>query len=531
MPKRKPLASQRPDQDSRAAAPREATHNALPAALSLSGAERNGLLAVLLVSLICIIIVIFGHHAGDYGVETDLYLFYAPTAQALHHGQILIDDFHPPLYGWVLGVLTMTGIFPGEFEAALLVSVLSFLVVVGMTYLIAKELVAANRDIPLVAALLVAVNPTLLDMSFRANVHIFFLAVSLASIYTALKKEGILTGLLVAAAIWTRYTWILSIVPIFFLRKRALIEAAAIALAAYIGLGIVTSVYKGGWYQSINNVSFASGLYNLDHPENIGRWDEEHMAEFKNKGLIAILLYNPKIAIQSVWQHLHEFSGQILTMLLTFPIGLFAITGLRRKYWKDWRNPLIFWTGMAFVILIFSFWGPQYSIGFVPLFSLAAAVQLVHLPWPKFNRWIGRTAILWAAGMGIVFSLLAKPTSGPTLIKQVGLCLKTLPGSTVVARDPRVFYYSGKTQALLKTATDGTITTNGDYVLVNNYEVVSSDVLRTLVNSQAQLKNYQSVSGNSYECGCLGQGTGVTLLRMRPPSPPGQPPASSATGG
>jgi len=75
---------------------------------------RSEFLVLLIVCLSCVVFQATSHQVGFYGAETDLYLYYARTAQALHHGAIWIDDFHPPLYGWLLGILALTPSSPAH---------------------------------------------------------------------------------------------------------------------------------------------------------------------------------------------------------------------------------------------------------------------------------------------------------------------------------------------------------------------------------------------------------------------------------
>jgi hypothetical protein len=455
----------------------------------------------------CVFYLTLNHRVGAYGVETDLYLFYAPTAQALENGQIKLDDFHPPLYGWLIGLLTLTRLFPGEFEVSLLLSVLSYGAVVLLIWRIARHSFAEDETIGWLAVAIAASNPTLMEFACRADVHIFYLALSLASIYFCLRKNVWLTGLCVALAIWTRYTWMLSIIPLFFLPRKKALPGWGLAAVAWIALGILTLVYKGSWLYSLNHISFAAGLYNTDLPTNPGLWDQLHQAEFEHKSLIGILLYNPLLAAKSIFTHLGLYPYKALIYLMVFPTGLLAVLGLRKKYWGSYRHPLIFWTLGFFAILVLTFWFGYYALGLIPLLSLAAAVQLADLPFPRLTSWISPVIVaglaIWG---GITVSRVMTP--GPIAEKQAAAFMRELPGKTVVSRDPRVFYYSGKQPGRLYLRPDSSVQVEADYIFASNYEVSLNDTLLHILNESNFEKRCDNLNPwpNDY----------VKILRLKP---------------
>jgi hypothetical protein len=450
--------------------------------------NKKEFLLVLVACFACLVLMSVKHEVGDYGVETDFYSFYAPTAQALERGEIVIDDYHPPLYGWLIGLCTLTRIFPDGFAAALFISGLSFLSILFAVYLIAKERFPEDSRIALIAAVLTASNPTLLEHACRANVHIFFLALSLFSIYYSMRNQPLLTGLFVALAIWTRYTWILSVIPLAFLRKKSVLPGWSVAAAAWLALGLITYQVKGEWFYELNKMNFAAGLYNTEYPSNMGYWIGQHKAQFEHMSFLQILLFSPPTAVVSIWMHFTEFSGKLLTSLMVFPTGFVALFGLRRRFWTDYDNPLLFWTVASFGLLTLSFWAPQFAVNFVPLLAVAAAVQLVHLPELKLSKWVLQVAVLGTATVGII-SLFAIIDRGPVDVKQAALYLKKLPGLKVAARDPRVFFYSHKEPGGVTLLDGNRFKLSADYVMSSGFELMSNDTLGLLLDTKEFAQN------------------------------------------
>jgi hypothetical protein len=429
----------------------------------------------------CVVYLTWQHKVGDFGVETDLYSFYAPTAQALENGHIKLDDFHPPLYGWLLGLIAMTHVLPGEFEAALLISVLSYLAIVLLIWLIARVSFPKDETIAGYATVIVACNPGLMEFACRADVHILYLALSLGAIYFALRKNAWMTGVLVALALWTRYTWFLSIIPLFFIPPRKAIPAWSIAAAAWTGLGLLTLAYQDVWMYNLNHISFAAGLYNTEMTTNPGLWDRLHQAEFEHLSLLGIVLHDPGLAAKSVATHFGVYAYKTLIFLMVLPTGILAVFGLRKKYWGNFRHPLLIWTAVFFIVLTVTFWDGQYVLGLIPLLGLAAALQLTDLPFPRIARWVAPVIILGLAVWGCVkVNRVVFP--GPVSIKYVALSLRDLPGERVAARDPRVFYYSGKKPGKISLTDKGLVRLDTDYIFISPYEGILNDTLMRIFN-------------------------------------------------
>jgi hypothetical protein len=438
-------------------------------------------LVVLLACFGLVVYLTIHHQVGDFGLETDIYTFYAPTAQAMQQGRIQIDDFHPPLYAWMIGLLTMTGLFPGEFEASLVFSVLGYLVSVLFFFLIARRTFVEDERIAWLATAIVGCNPILLEHACRSDVHIVYLGMSMAAVYYALRKNAWMTGLLVALAIWTRYTWMLSIIPLFFLPWKKSWPGWLLAVASYVGLGLLTLHYKGGWYYSLNNVSVAAGFYNTTLPNNVGLWDQLHEAQFKDMGPLQILLYDPGQAILSVATKLAVFPYKTLVFLMVPPTGLLAIFGLRKKYWGRYRHPLLWWTAGFFAILVLTFWADQYILGLVPLLGLAAAAQLADLPRFRFMPWV---APLLIAGLAVWggYRLVQAMNDGPMSIKVVAMAMRDMPGKVVVTRDPRVLYYGRKQPGSITLTAKGSVRVVADYIFLSPYEFTRNDTLLHIFN-------------------------------------------------
>ncbi|MCU0364957.1 MAG: hypothetical protein MUE93_04715, partial [Ignavibacteriaceae bacterium] len=78
------------------------------------------------------------HTVGDYGIETDFFWGYVPSAQKFLAGEIPMDAFRGPLYPIVLAIF---GFILGDFfHAGILIAVLSASVIVYITFELLKKI-------------------------------------------------------------------------------------------------------------------------------------------------------------------------------------------------------------------------------------------------------------------------------------------------------------------------------------------------------------------------------------------------------
>ena len=112
---------------------------------------------------------IFGRPIGDYGVETDFYGDFVPTAHRwMHEGPQVGNGFRGPFYYVLLGVLGQS------FMAGKLLSVICS----GVALRLVGEIVATllDRRAALLAMLALAANAVFVELSFRAASDPIFFA-------------------------------------------------------------------------------------------------------------------------------------------------------------------------------------------------------------------------------------------------------------------------------------------------------------------------------------------------------------------
>lgn len=280
---------------------------------------------------------------GYYGVETDFYAFYGPQAKAALRGEVFVDEFHPPLFGWMIAGLSFwTGEEP--FRAAMRITAWSAGLLLVLGYKIAALIF--DRKTAFWAMLLVASSPTFFAHAYAANIHLPFAVICLLAAWGILTERWFLAVVAIAAACWMRWNGMLLLIPVALSGHR--LRIWAVAAVGLILLGWWSGVHYGGIFHNRNWENLAWGLYG----------DRE-----------ASLWHDPLQMMLSALRNFFNYGGRLLFFGLAVPIGALALGSLD-KLRLDAHTLML---AVSFPVLCLIHWGDHFSLLFLPYLAALAA--------------------------------------------------------------------------------------------------------------------------------------------------------------
>jgi len=215
------------------------------------------------------------HTVGDYGIETDFFWGYVPSAKKFLSGEILMDAFRGPLYPMVLGIF---GFILGDFfHAGIFIAVLSASVLVYITFELLKKIFSPL--VSFIVAILLAVNPVFIQYSYSAGTDMFFNVLAALTLFFFFKNKELSYKNLILAAFFgglsylTRYNGIFLtsfVIVILFVnswnvswinRIKASIIFAAVFLITISPWGFYCLKEKGSFFYNENYKNIAYEVY------------------------------------------------------------------------------------------------------------------------------------------------------------------------------------------------------------------------------------------------------------------------------
>jgi len=136
------------------------------------------------------------HTVGDFGIETDFFWGYVPSAKKFLSGEIPIDAFRGPFYPMVLAVF---GFILGDFfHAGIFIAVLSASVLVFVTFELLKKIF--STVISFFVTVLLVVNPVFIQYTYSAGTDMFFNALAAVTLFFFFKDKELNYKNLILAA-------------------------------------------------------------------------------------------------------------------------------------------------------------------------------------------------------------------------------------------------------------------------------------------------------------------------------------------
>lgn len=431
----------------------------------------SALLPYIIVATYVVAMLVLGlvfHRIGDTDVETDFYWTYAPQANGILHGQLVVDDYKGP--GYPIALACMKLVVGDFFSAGIVLSVLSAGLLLILSYNIVERLFH-RRDVALFVLIAVALNTPFVRYTYTVCTDMFFAALFIATVFWLVRSDEfritdfVLAGTTSGYAFITRYNgmaiFIGFLLAVVLLNTNKLSVGRRIYAAAAFFAGAALPVLPwmlyshamtGEFIHERNYLNVAYEIYGRDFTS----WDAWWSSEAGKFGsLLDVIRSEPVLFFGRVVQNAGDHFVRDSLWVMGLFVGVFAILGLLalpfQKISRIQAMPLLF--GLVyFLFLVPVFYGARFSLYFIPMYAMSA---VLFLRWKKFSSLrIGRIEIgvivlclVLVAGIRrtVVYNsqeIVAGPVEVLNLAKTfITQHISTSDTDVVMARKPHVAYY------------------------------------------------------------------------------------------
>jgi len=364
-------------------------------------------LAALYFVVVGLISFIF-HKVGDYGIETDFFWGYVPSAKKILSGEIPMDAFRGPLYPMILALF---GFILGDFfHAGIFIAVCSASVLVYITFELLKKIFS---PVPaFFSTVLLVVNPVFIQYSYSAGTDMFFNALVALTLYFFFKNKELNYKNLILAAIFgglsylTRYNGIFLASFVFVIlfvnswkiswikRLKASIVFAAVFVITFSPWGFHCLSEKGSFFYNENYKNIAFEI----HGKGKMSWDDFWFKESsKITSLTEVVFKDTGLFFSTVIVNVTDHFVSDMEKLLGWQVGVFVILGFfllilskPLKQWQDQVNGYYIINVFFFALLLLVFYSERFSLFLIP-FYLLIAVQPFFIEKYKVSNLLPKT--------------------------------------------------------------------------------------------------------------------------------------------
>jgi len=408
------------------------------------------------------------HTIGDYGVETDFYVFISQAGLILEGG-FPIDGARGPVYFLLLAAV---GLLTGDFfNAGMVIGLASAGAFLYFTFKLLSDLF--REDSALVVTLLTAANPVFVQHTYSSGTDMFFCALAAGTIYFCLRPERlgyghlIVGGVLAGVAYLTRYNGVFILAGLLlgilvFDRARpgkgGRLMGCALVLAAFAltitPWGIYCLREKGQFFYNMNYRNIAYGLYG----EGAMDWDAFWGTRAEDfRSFADVFLEDPVLFLKTMASNVYEHFVSDMRDLMGAHLGVLVLPGIVISVFKrpKSRQAAYFALNVAlFAVLLTVFYNPRFSLFLVPVYALLAMRTLLWIGGvlPRGRRIaavmipvIAAALVIWTAAEAYRFNK-ENISKGPTEILVIADWFdRNVPpeyrGDVIVARKPHIAYY------------------------------------------------------------------------------------------
>jgi len=435
----------------------------------ISGKYTGLVIAAVYFVIVGLISFIF-HTVGDFGIETDFFWGYVPSAKKILTGVISIDAFRGPLYPMVLAIF---GFIIGDFfHAGILIAVLSASVLVFVTFELLKKIF--STVISFFVTVLLVVNPVFIQYTYSAGTDMFFNALAAVTLFFFFKNKDLNYKNLILAAIFgglsylTRYNGIFLasfVVIILFVnywkiswtqRIKASVIFSAVFLVTFSPWGFYCLSEKGSFFYNENYKNIAFEVYGKGKIS----WDDFWFKESsKITSLTEVIFKDTGLFISTISKNIADHFMNDMEKLLGWQLGVFVILGLillvvsnPLKSWKEQSIGYYLVNIFFFALLLVVFYSERFSLFLIPFYAVIA-VQPFFFEKFRLKKFIP-VKFSYLLMVGIIAFTFAKSysfnsrniNSGPTeLLTLREWYEENVPqkekGKIVAARKAHVAYY------------------------------------------------------------------------------------------
>lgn len=370
----------------------------------ISGKYTGLVIAAVYFVIVGLISFIF-HTVGDFGIETDFFWGYVPSAKKILTGMISIDAFRGPFYPMVLAIFGF--IFGDFFHAGILIAVLSASVLVFVTFELLKKIF--STVISFFVTVLLVVNPVFIQYTYSAGTDMFFNALAAVTLFFFFKNKDLNYKNLILAAFFgglsylTRYNGIFLasfVVIILFVnywkiswtqRIKASIIFSAVFLVTFSPWGFYCLKEKGSFFYNENYKNIAYEVYGKGKIS----WDDFWFSESsKITSLTEVIFKDTGLFFSTVAANIADHFVNDMEKLVGWQIGVFVILGLillvTSNPFKNWREQTIgyYLVNLSFfALLLVVFYSERFSLFLIPFYAVVA-VQPFFMEKFKLKKFI-----------------------------------------------------------------------------------------------------------------------------------------------
>ena len=410
------------------------------------------------------------HTVGDYGIETDFFWGYVPSAKKFLSGEIPMDAFRGPLYPIVLAII---GFMIGDFfHAGIFIAVFSASVLIYVTFELLKKIF--STVISSFVTVLLVVNPVFIQYTYSAGTDMFFNALAALTLYFFFKNNELSYKNLILAAIFgglsylTRYNGIFLASFVFVIlfvnswniswvqRIKASIIFAAVFLITFSPWGFYCLSEKGSFFYNENYKNIAYEVYGKGKIS----WDDFWFSESsKITSLTEVIFKDTSLFFSTVVANIADHFVNDMEKLVGWQLGVFVILGLALliisnpfKKWKTQETGYYLVNLFFFALLLVVFYSERFSLFLIPFYAVVA-VQPFFIEKYRLRKFIP-VKFSYLLMVGIIAFTFAKSysfnskniNSGPTeLLTLRDWYEENVPvrkgGEIVAARKAHVAYY------------------------------------------------------------------------------------------
>ena len=410
------------------------------------------------------------HTVGDYGIETDFFWGYVPSAKKFLSGEIPMDAFRGPLYPIVLAII---GFMIGDFfHAGIFIAVFSASVLIYVTFELLKKIF--STVISFFVTVLLVVNPVFIQYTYSAGTDMFFNTLAALTLYFFFKNNELSYKNLILAAIFgglsylTRYNGIFLASFVFVIlfvnswniswvqRIKASIIFAAVFLITFSPWGFYCLSEKGSFFYNENYKNIAYEVYGKGKIS----WDDFWFSESsKITSLTEVIFKDTSLFFSTVVANIADHFVNDMEKLVGWQLGVFVILGLALliisnpfKKWKTQETGYYLVNLFFFALLLVVFYSERFSLFLIPFYAVVA-VQPFFIEKYRLRKFIP-VKFSYLLMVGIIAFTFAKSysfnskniNSGPTeLLTLRDWYEENVPvrkgGEIVAARKAHVAYY------------------------------------------------------------------------------------------
>ena len=410
------------------------------------------------------------HTVGDYGIETDFFWGYVPSAKKILSGEILVDAFRGPLYPMVLGIF---GFILGDFfHAGIFLAVLSASVLVYITFELLKKIF--SPIVSFFVTVILVVNPVFIQYSYSAGTDMFFNALAALTLFFFFKNKELSYKNLILAAFFgglsylTRYNGIFLTSFVFVIlfvnswklswinRIKASLLFAVVFVITFSPWGFYCLSEKGSFFYNENYKNIAFEVYGKGKIS----WDDFWFSESsKITSLSEVVFKDAGLFFSTVAANISDHFVNDMEKLVGWQLGVFVVLGLflliisnPLKSWKEQETGYYIVNIFFFALLLVVFYSERFSLFLIPFYALIA-LQPFFIDKFKLKKFIP-VKFSYLLMVGIIAFTFAKSysfnsrniNSGPTeLLVLRDWYEENVPpgkrGEIVAARKAHVAYY------------------------------------------------------------------------------------------